>query len=130
MFFKRLFQLPVMLQKADIPGHAVAALGPKRRGSSGYGCPAYGDRSVRRRQSSSQNRSLRRSAGSAHLLSLHLLKKLQKTGFRSRGAPTAQEFHAFRHKVQLLQIQKKILEPKGSPLADGNQLSRLVMGIA
>ena len=58
------------------------------------------------------------------------LEQLQEGGLSTGGTLGAQQLQCGDAVLHLLQIHKKIVHPKGSPLADGDQLGRLEMGEA
>ena len=56
--------------------------------------------------------------------------KVHEAGLGAGGAPAAQKLHAADNKVQLLQVAHQVLDPQGGPLAHGDQLGRLIVGVA
>ena len=125
-----LFQLAVMLQQAHIVGEAVAALGDGGQHVENAAVELAGIGLAGHREDA-----LKAELGGdhpVHLVDLALvsLKQVQEAGLGAGGAPAAQETHGIQHKIQLLQVQHQVLEPKGGTLAHGDQLGGLVMGVA
>ena len=64
-----------------------------------------------------------------HLL-LVPLKQLQEAGLGAGGALTAQKPQMGQAVLQLLQVLEELIHPQGGPLAHGDQLGGLIVGIA
>ena len=71
--------------------------------------------------------------GDLLLQQLHLclvpVKELQKAGAGAGGTLAAQKPQVFQLEVQLLDIEKQVVEPEAGPLADGGGLGGLEMGV-
>ena len=130
MILEGLLDLPVMLQEAQILGHAVQALadGTQAGKNPAVELPWIGlaadVKEPREAEAVPQ--------APVQLLDLFpvALKELQEAGLAPRGAPAAQEGNMGQDEIQLLQIRRQILQPEGGALSDGDRLGRLIMGVA
>ena len=119
-----------MLQQADVIGHAVGALGDTAETGedaavhlAGIGLPAYreaGGKSELRRDTA------------VHLVNLLrvAVEKLHKAGLGAGSAPTAQKAQRGQNVIQLLHVRQQVLHPQSGPLAHGDGLRRLIVGVA
>ena len=129
LVLERLFDLPVMLQQADIRRHAARALADGGQDVQDpavelarIGLPADRVAAVK----AELGRDL-----PVHLVDLRRIavKQLDEARLRAGRAAAAEEAEGPQRILQLLQIEQQILQPEGRALADGRQLGRLVMRI-
>ena len=127
---ERLLHLPVVLQQADVVGHAIGALGDTAETVEdpavhfpGIGLAAHGE-ALRKAEPGGN--------AAVHLVDLLLvaLKQVHKAGLGAGGAPAAQEFQSRQHLIQLLHVTEEVLHPQRGPLAHRHRLGRLIVGIA
>ena len=119
-----------MLEKADVVGHAVAALG--------NGGEAVQDAAVRLSGIGLATDGITLLKAEfcgdlpVHLVNLGAvsIEQVHKAGLCAGGAPAAQELHVVQDEVQLLQVGEQVLHPEGGPLAHRHQLGGLIVGIA
>ena len=130
MLLEGLLQLTVVLQQADVVGHAVDALGYGGQAVQdpgvhlpGIGLAADGEAGVKAELGGN---------AAVHLVDLCLVpvKQVHEAGLGAGGAPAAQKTQAAQDKIQLLQVRQQVLEPQGGPLAHGHRLGGLIVGIA
>ena len=104
VLLKGLLQLTVVLQQADVVGHAVDALSHRRQAVQnpgiylpGVGLAADGEAGVKAEPGSD---------AAVHLVNLCLiaLKEIHEAGLGAGGAPAAQKAQAPQDKIQLLQV--------------------------
>ena len=119
-----------MLQQADVIGHAVGALGDTAETGEDAAVYLAGIGLAAHRKALFEAEAGGQTA--VHLIDLGLaaVKQVHKAGLGARGAAAAQEFQRRQHVVQLLHVRQQVLHPQRGPLAHGDGLCRLIVGVA
>ena len=125
---KGFLHLLEMLQKADIIGELMGALGNACQdidhpGIYLAGIRLSGYRITIRKTHLSGYHPIRQTA-----FLMISVKKLQKAGLGTGRPLGPKQLHRIQHMIQILQIQAQLLQPQGRPLAHGRRLGRLKMG--
>ena len=130
VLFKRLFHLTVVLQKPDVIRHPIAALSNRGQDIQDPAVQLPGIGLTADAEALAESKV--RADFPVHFVDLPgvAAKKLQEAGLGAGGAPAAEEFHSFQHKIQLVQIRKEILRPESGALAHSDQLRGLIVGVA
>ena len=127
---KGLLQLAVVLQQADVSGHAIGALGDGAEAAqdaavhlAGVGLAAHGE-ALRKAELGGD--------AAVHLVDLLLVavEEIHEAGLGAGGATAAQKFQAGEQGVQLLHVGEEVLHPQGGPLAHRHRLGGLIVGVA
>ena len=126
---KGLFQLAVMLQEADVLGHAVTALGNGTQGIQDTGIGLAGVGLATDREAGGKTEFFGQHFVHPVDLPAVAVEQIQKTRLGPGGAAAAEETEASHHEVQFLEIRDKVLHPERGPFPDGDQLGRLIMGV-
>lgn len=119
-----------MLEKTKVSCHAVAALGYRGQAVQKPAVQFSGISLAADVKAGIESKV--RADIAIHLVDFFLvsLKELHETGLCSRSAPAAQELHKRKNEINFFQICEKILHPQRGPFSYGNQLGRLVVGVA
>ena len=130
VLLKRLLNLTVVLEKADVIGHAVKALGDGGEDIQNTAVHLAGVGLATDAAAAFKAERCAELAVELRDLLLIALEQLHKACLGAGGAPGAAELHGADDKVQLLQVKEQVLEPQRCPLANGDQLGGLIVGIA
>ena len=130
VLFKRLFDLAVVLEQANVVRHAVGALRDGREhiqntavGLSRIGLAADGEALFKAEL---------RGDAAVHLVDLVTvaLEEVDKARLRARRAAAAEEAHRADDKIKLFKVRAEVLHPQRRALADRHGLRGLIVRIA
>ena len=133
VLLKGLLHLLHVAQQAQVRGELVGGLGDAGQGGEHSGSPPSGSRSGRRPGlDAGQSPSPRRSSAPAALTLLVVaVEQLQESWPGCRWCPwQPSSFRVVNAVLHLLQVHEQLVHPQGGPLADGDQLGGLEVGVA